>query len=67
MILILRKIKQNNLNGIRFGLLRSGFDNKYGKRFLNQLIDDVSKLGGEIVFIEDNREYPSEEEYLVFL
>ena len=60
-------IKQNNLNGIRFGLLNSGFDNKYGKRFLNQLIDDVSKLGGEIVFIEDNREYPSEEEYLVLL
>lgn len=60
-------IKQNNLNGIRFGLLSSGFDNEYGKRFLNQLIDDVSKLGGEIVFIEDNREYPSEEEYLVLL
>ena len=60
-------IKQNNLNGIRFGLLNSGFDNKYGKRFLNQLINDVSKLGGEIVFIEDNREYPSEEEYLVLL
>jgi len=51
-------IKQNNLNGIRFGLLNSGFDNKYGKRFLNQLINDVSKLGGEIVLIEDNREYP---------
>ena len=60
-------IKQKNLNGIRFGLLNSGFDNKYGKRFLNQLIDDVSKLGGEIIFIEDNREYPSEEEYLVLL
>ena len=60
-------IKQNNLNGIRFGLLNSGFDNKYGKRFLNQLINDVSKLGGEIVLIEDNREYPSEEEYLVLL
>ena len=60
-------IKENNLNGIRFGLLSSGFDNEYGKRFLNQLIDDVSKLGGEIVFIEDNREYPSEEEYLVLL
>ena len=60
-------IKQKNLNGIRFGLLNSGFDNKYGKRFLNQLIDDVSELGGEIVFIEDNREYPSEEEYLVLL
>ena len=60
-------IKQKNLNGIRLGLLNSGFDNKYGKRFLNQLIDDVSKLGGEIIFIEDNREYPSEEEYLVLL
>ena len=60
-------IKQKNLNGIRFGLLNSGFDNAYGKRFLNQLIDDVSKLGGEIIFIEDNREYPSEEEYLVLL
>lgn len=60
-------IKHNNLNGIRFGLLSSGFENKYGKRFLNQLIDDVSKLGGEIVFIEDNREYPSEEEYLILL
>ena len=60
-------IKQKNLNGIRFGLLNSGFDNKYGKRFLNQLINDVSKLGGEIVLIEDNREYPSEEEYLVLL
>ena len=60
-------IKQNNLNGIRFGLLNSGFDNKYGKRFLNQLINDVSKLGGEIVLIEDNRGYPSEEEYLVLL
>ena len=60
-------IKHSNLNGIRFGLLNSGFDNEYGKRFLNQLIDDVSKLGGEIVFIEDNREYPSEEEYLVLL
>ena len=31
------------------------------------MIDDVSKLGGEIVLIEDNREYPSEEEYLVLL
>ena len=60
-------LKQKNLNGMRFGLLSSGFDNAYGKRFLNQLIDDVSKLGGEIVFVEDNREYPSEEEYLVLL
>ena len=60
-------LKQKNLNGMRFGLLNSGFDNAYGKRFLNQLIDDVSKLGGEIVFVEDNREYPSEEEYLVLL
>ena len=61
------KIKKDNLNGIRLGLLKSGFDNVYGKQFLNQLIDDVSKLGGQIIFIEDNREYPSEEEYLVLL
>ena len=61
------KIKKDNLNGIRLGLLKSGFDNVYGKQFLSQLIDDVSKLGGEIIFIEDNREYPSEEEYLVLL
>jgi Asp-tRNA(Asn)/Glu-tRNA(Gln) amidotransferase A subunit family amidase len=61
------KTKQKNLSGIRFGLLRSGFDNTYGKKFLNQLIDDVNKLGGQVIFIEDGREYPSEEEYLVLL
>lgn len=61
------KTKQKNLSGIRFGLLKSGFDNTYGKKFLNQLIDDVNKLGGQVIFIEDVREYPSEEEYLVLL
>ena len=61
------KTKQKNLSGIRFGLLRSGFDNTYGKKFLNQLINDVNKLGGQVIFIEDGREYPSEEEYLVLL
>ena len=61
------KTKQINLNGIRFGLLKSGFDNKYGKRFLKQLILDVSALGGEVVFIDEIREYPAEEEYLVLL
>jgi len=55
------------LSGRRFGLLESGFDNDYGKRFLKILIKDIKKLGGEIIFINDERVYPSEEEYLVLL
>ena len=47
--------------------LESGFDNDYGKRFLKILIKDIQKLGGEIIFINDDRKYPSEEEYLVLL
>jgi len=62
------KFAQNqDLQGKRFGLLDSGFDTKQGKIFLKKLINDVKKLGGEIVFIDDKRKYPSEEEYLVLL
>ena len=38
---------------------KSGFDNEYGKIFLKKLINDVKKLGGEIVLIDDKRKYPS--------
>jgi len=59
--------QNQNLHGVRLGLLDSGFDNKYGKIFLKKLINDVKKLGGEIVLIDDKRKYPAEEEYLVLL
>jgi len=59
--------KNNNLHGKRFGILESGLNNEYGKIFLEKLIHDVERLGGEIIFIEDKRKYPSEEEYTVLL
>ena len=55
------------LLGKRFGLLESGFDTEYGKKFLKKLQRDITELGGEIIFIEDNRSYPSEEEYFLLL
>ena len=63
-------IKASNnktLKGKRFGLLDSGINNEYGKVFLDKLQKDIIKLGGEIIFIEDKRIYPSEEEYFVLL
>ena len=63
----LKKKKNNNLHGKRFGVLKSGFNNQYGKIFLDKLILDVERLGGEIIFIEDKRKYPSKEEYTVLL
>ena len=35
--------------------------------FLKIPIKDIQKLGGEIIFINDDRKYPSDEEYLVLL
>ena len=55
------------LKGKRFGLLKSGFDNKFGKEFLKTIKKDIAKLGGSIVILDDNRNYPSEEEYFVLL
>ena len=55
------------LEGKRFGLLKSGFDNKFGKEFLKKIERDIANLGGTIVVIDDKRNYPSEEEYFVLL
>jgi Asp-tRNA(Asn)/Glu-tRNA(Gln) amidotransferase A subunit family amidase len=55
------------LEGKRFGLLKSGFDNKFGKEFLKKIERDIANLGGTIVLIDDKRNYPSEEEYFVLL
>lgn len=60
-------LDNKTLKGKRFGLLKSGFDNKYGIEFLKKLQEDINNLGGKIILIDDTRIYPSEEEYFVLL
>ena len=60
-------VSNKTLNGQRFGLLDSGFNSEHGKNFLKILVQNVRDLGGEIIFIEDERKYPSAEEYFVLL
>ena len=47
-------------------LLDSGLITNTAK-FSLKIINDIKKLGGEIVLIDDKRKYPVEEEYLVLL
>tara|TARA_B100001057_G_scaffold326933_1_gene327211 strand:+ start:562 stop:1887 length:1326 start_codon:yes stop_codon:yes gene_type:complete len=64
---LMPSLDSKNLKGKRFGLLSSGFDNKYGKEFLKILTIHINRLGAELVLIDDERIYPSNESYFLLL
>ncbi len=55
------------LRGMRFGLLTSGSQYPEAQMLLRQIRQLVVGLGGEIVDIEDSRDYPSDESYRILL
>lgn len=55
------------LRGMRFGLLTSGSQYPEVQMLLRQIRQLVVGLGGEVVNIEDSRNYPSDESYLILL
>jgi Asp-tRNA(Asn)/Glu-tRNA(Gln) amidotransferase A subunit family amidase len=56
-----------SLRGMRFGLLTSGSQYPEAQMLLRQIRQLVVGLGGEIVDIEDSRDYPSDESYRILL
>ena len=56
-----------SLRGMRFGLLTSGSQYPEAQMLLRQIRQLVVGLGGEVVDIEDSRDYPSEESYRILL
>ena len=55
------------LRGTRFGLLTSGSQYPEAQILLRQIRQLVVGLGGEVVDIEDSRDYPSDESYRILL
>jgi len=55
------------LRGMRFGLLTSGSQYPEAQKLLRQIRYLVIELGGEVVEIEDPRDYPSDESYQILL
>ena len=56
-----------SLRGMRFGLLTSGSQYPEAQMLLRQIRQLVVGLGGEVVDIEDSRDYPSDESYRILL
>ena len=56
-----------SLRGMRFGLLTSGSQYPEAQMLLRQIRQLVVGLGGEVVDIEDSRDYPSDESYQILL
>ena len=55
------------LRGKRFGLLTSGSEYPEAQALLRRIRQLVVGLGGEVVDIEDSRDYPSDESYRILL
>ena len=56
-----------SLRGMRFGLLTSGSQYPEAQMLLRQIRQLVVGLGGEVLDIEDSRDYPSDESYRILL
>ena len=62
-----KNLNKNSLQGKRFGLLKSGYDDIEGKRLIDDLIKIIEKEGGIIIEIDDTRKYPGEYSYFLLL
>ena len=62
-----KDLNKNSLQGKRFGLLKSGYDDIAGKRLIDDLIKIIEKEGGIIFEIDDTRKYPGEYSYFLLL
>lgn len=56
-----------SLRGMRFGLLTSGSQYPEAQMLLRQIRQLVVGLGGEVLDIEDSRDYPSDASYRILL
>tara|TARA_B100000161_G_C33556159_1_gene417987 strand:+ start:1604 stop:2962 length:1359 start_codon:yes stop_codon:yes gene_type:complete len=57
----------DGLKNKRLGLLVSGQEYEIGQKLLDKIKNTIAALGGEVVMIEDNREYPGNDEYFLLL
>mgnify|MGYP001188581355 CR=1 FL=1 len=60
-----KNLNKNAINGKRFGLLSAGYDDSEGKKLRAKIKDIIERLGGELIVFDDNRDYPSKEEFFV--
>ena len=59
--------KNNSLKGVRLGLLDSKNANPQVIELHLKIKEIVNSLGGELIFINDDRDYPDDAEYYVLL
>jgi len=59
--------KNISLKGVRLGLLDSENSNPQVIKLHKKIIEIVNSLGGEVILINDDRDYPGDAEYYVLL
>mgnify|MGYP001231283457 CR=1 FL=1 len=60
-------LDKEGISGKRLGLLKSGEEFDEAKKLLKRISNHVEKLGGTVIEIDDDREYPGKEEYFLLL
>lgn len=64
-LLFSKNLNKKAINGKKFGLLSAGSDDAEGKKLHAVIKETIERLGGELITIDDKREYPSKEEFFV--
>lgn len=60
-----KDLNKDAIQGKRFGILSAGNKDPEGQRLISKFTKILVKLGGIVVEIDDNRTYPSKEEFFV--
>ena len=60
-----KDLNKDAVQGKRFGILSAGNKDPEGQRLISKFTKILVKLGGIVVEIDDNRTYPSKEEFFV--
>jgi len=63
----LKNLKNDGISGKRFGLLKSGSNYEDAAKILKKISRLINQLGGTVVEIDDQREYPRGAEYFLLL
>ena len=63
----LQELKNGGIQGKRLGLLKAGSDYEDAAKLIQRISRLINQLGGTVVEIDDQREYPSGAEYFLLL